>query len=1387
MPPDFRLIIEPDPTALKCSLRLFDVKESLLATHQINFHESNWQYSQSLAIFDLAHYIEHYVWPTLPDEATDEEACFAEACAVADCGVNIAHNLLGIDIFTYLYQSTIHRTLHIELPAAYQAKQTRHTESANAKQYNHFIALLARVPWEMARPRAEADSLYARKMAVCITSTQVSASPTQIGAHSLAITDEIRILFVFAEALGATPLNMRQERRALLELFQTQIYPTRKVTAQFLAHGVTHEQLLDTLTKHKGFHILHWSGHGAQNVLELAEPGGKSKKISGEDLLKLFLKASGTVPRLCFISACHSGNSSTLHNWDDFLQPPTQHPHQVYAHAGTFAPMPAPTKAEQIGPLATTNSLPGTAHTLLIGGVHSVIAMRYAVGDDYARELAIAFYRALLADKQPKTVAIALHHARESLRHSKKYQFSACDHATPMLYGGNQTGLEGKPEPSPNMNLAPRCLPDPTSYCGVPEFIASPDFVGRTWQLAAISSEVLDPCAIRPVAQITGLGGMGKTSLAAEVINIWQARFDWVLLFRASPNELILENFFHQAHMHLNSQLGRYHQHINNKPDDAIYRNAASFTEPVQHLSRLMQNLVRAMRDEAILLVLDNLETNLQSQPYATKIITNTNENKVWQAKDPAWDQLLSKLTHELTGSHSRVLITCRKPLAVLAQTGALHIPIGPLHSAEARLYLFQHPALAKMLQTPLARQLAQRLLQASRFHPLLMNRLTHLASDPTLRSVLKVVLQRLENQQDYASLPELLANHHAQNQTNELAYLQDALQQSIDDLIVYMEEDARYVLWLVSLTNEELEYDLLEALWRGESLEMEQLRSIQRVRMSIDQLPPDIANELIEDFNALPAELHEQILNLPPIPIQADLSSLLHGLLATGLLQIHHNESDLPPSFTCHELVRERISFHFQESETINPAPLWHALAERLFARFEALEHQDISHALQVGYRAVVYAMQAQEYVLLSAFAGKLITSSKDAQLCENLIPYFQSLNATAPNDIARMYCQGFLADALHKAGRSEESFPLYEAAAQFAQGHDVGEYAAICSNWAGALLQCGHLAAARELRLASASAFHQAGSPAINIIGCEMEALRIDILQGEVDVAMQQIVEHLPQLQTWLQQHQNGETVPEAPDATILTRIWISSLDIAKDGAFAKRDWPTALFYLDEMLECMQSLSRSPYDIGNVRMNRASVLMQLKEFSNARQELEACLPLFQADPYRSSGVLFSLADLFSEMGDVQQAIVLARRALAIRNDLPSPQDRAGSHHNLAKYLIGANTANALAEYPYHQLAALLYRLCAGLKQHLQDTQRNYFIDFRQSYATRQPLRIPTIADLLAQPGFHSIKQWITNWLAQNGVTQAQLQEETDQYLADVRSQALEVDIPNSEIGPAP
>ena len=677
--------------------------------------------SRQQGLFDLRNYLRHYVEPG------------QEAASVAEIGVCIAEEVLGADIFRTLAASESQRTLRIQLPGATEAD-------------NHLAAALARVPWEMARAAADQPTLGERNLLVRVVH-DMAAPATQ--PLALGRDECLRVLFVFAEARGSRPLAARLERRDLRRLFEREIYPQRRIVADFLTHGVTRQRLQAQIQENGGYHIVHWSGHGHLNLLELAKPGGAQDFLSGEDLLDLFIRAGGFIPRLFFLSACHSGDILRVQDWNDFLavaqgkEPGTKH---------------TPASDTRDIPLDERPGYTGTAHALLQGGVPSVVAMRYAVGDDYARELGVEFYRALLAHAQPKTAAAALTMARQSLLdpHRPDYaRYDVCDHATPVLYGAEQPGLTLQRGRSPGLDTRNPRLHQIAELTTA----GHEHFVGRTWELAGLGADFIGSSSgaeVKPVALITGLGGMGKTALTAEALALWESRFEWVLLYQAKPNALGFDATLRDIHLKLYAELGRYHDHVQARPADAIYRAADAEFTGAERLERLTRNLVRALRDEPILLVLDNFETNLKPQAEP-----GTADEPLWACQDPAWDRCLTQLATELVGTPSRVLITCRRPLAALAGTACQRVLLGPLPAGEAALYLREHAGLSHMIFSGDAaeRALAMRLLQASRFHPLLMDRLARLATGgPALRPQLLQALDALETSHDYSQLPALFA-----------------------------------------------------------------------------------------------------------------------------------------------------------------------------------------------------------------------------------------------------------------------------------------------------------------------------------------------------------------------------------------------------------------------------------------------------------------------------------------------------------------------------------------------------------------------------------------------------------------------------------------------------
>ena len=102
---------------------------------------------------------------------------------------------------------------------------------------------------------------------------------------------------------------------------------------------------------------------------------------------------------------------------------------------------------------------------------------------------------------------------------------------------------------------------------------------------------------------------------------------------------------------------------------------------------------------------------------------------------------------------------------------------------------------------------------------------------------------------------------------------------------------------------------------------------------------------------------------------------------------------------------------------------------------------------------------------------------------------------------------------------------------------------------------------------------------------------------------------------------------------------------------------------------------------------------------------------------------------------------------------------DEMGSQH----------APSALAESPHHQLPTLVYRLVAGLEQSLKFSQRNYAVRFRRAQAAGAEPAMPRLAELLADPAFQPMEQW----LRQRQVDLDGLQAALDQFLNQARQAA--------------
>ena len=427
MSPNFDLVITADTPSLTAELRLLDGDGNQLFYRPTDF--KTIAVSRRQGLFDLRNYLKNYV----------EQG--KEAASVAEIGVCIAEEVLGKEIFLKLWQANYQRTLRIQLPGA--------TEEENQ------LAAALRACLGRSRSRRLTSPRWAN-------GTSSSASSTTWrhrtrNRSNLGPDECLRVLFVFAEARGSRPLAARRERRELLRLFEQEIYPKRRVVAHFLTHGVTRERLEAQIQENSGYHIVHWSGHGRLNLLELAKAGGGSDRLSGQKLLKLC--GGIIIPRLFFLSACHSGDILLrVKDWKDFF---------AVAQGQEPGTKQAPDQATKDIPLDEQPGYTGTAHALLQGGVPSVVAMRYAVGDEYARELGLEFYLALLAHDQPKNAAAALTMARQSLRDPKEarprpVRRLRSRHARALRRGAAGVDLAEGAQPGPRTPVIPGATKSPS-------------------------------------------------------------------------------------------------------------------------------------------------------------------------------------------------------------------------------------------------------------------------------------------------------------------------------------------------------------------------------------------------------------------------------------------------------------------------------------------------------------------------------------------------------------------------------------------------------------------------------------------------------------------------------------------------------------------------------------------------------------------------------------------------------------------------------------------------------------------------------------------------------------------------------------------------------------
>ncbi|WP_406055200.1 tetratricopeptide repeat protein [Streptomyces sp. NBC_01077] len=371
--------------------------------------------------------------------------------------------------------------------------------------------------------------------------------------------------------------------------------------------------------------VLHISCHARPGALLLETPTGEEDAVDAARFVRDVMPSDGGVP-LIVLAGC----STALEGQDE---------------------------------------LPGLARSLLDNGAQAVLAMNSLVSDDYAIELCARLYEGLASRPDTDLLTVFSEVRRELAREPRPLP----EWATPALFladpelrpGGSPSAARHATDSAARGLAGP--LETPGASSGEPGTQAvvvdgtvrgRHDFVGRRRTLRQLAGAA-------PRVLLHGIGGIGKTSLAAELVHRFTAAFtDGVVV--AVAGETAVDTVLEQLRRRLAAHCARKGL----DETDPLHQWVIALNEP----GRDWRELLDASAGAAVpplLLVLDNAEDNLEAEHHLV-------------------DAELAEFLQVWAERHS-TLVTSRYPFPI-AGVESLHL--GPLTWQETRKLIWRLPGI---------------------------------------------------------------------------------------------------------------------------------------------------------------------------------------------------------------------------------------------------------------------------------------------------------------------------------------------------------------------------------------------------------------------------------------------------------------------------------------------------------------------------------------------------------------------------------------------------------------------------------------------------------------------------------------------------------------------
>jgi hypothetical protein len=286
----------------------------------------------------------------------------------------------------------------------------------------------------------------------------------------------------------------------------------------------------------------------------------------------------------------------------------------------------------------------------------AVLAMRYAVDDDFSIELARQLYTAMLASGQPLTRALQLA-LPKALGDRPRPGIPPLSAGTPALFGRRCLDLTLTPPTAPPATFAAHEL-------RMAHFPDEPDhLVGRAGVLGNAARLLVDGSSAG--IMFTGPAGLGKTTCAVELAYRHERDFGALARWEVPPTGAIgsLPDFARA----LDRQLPGL--------------DLASQVVTADRLTAFLPVLTELMERHAILILVDAIDELLTGDGY-------------W--RDPAWGNVVTALLDHR--GFSRLVLTGRRPPKIIPAGLAIE-RLEPLSPRESVLLARQLPTLGALIR----------------------------------------------------------------------------------------------------------------------------------------------------------------------------------------------------------------------------------------------------------------------------------------------------------------------------------------------------------------------------------------------------------------------------------------------------------------------------------------------------------------------------------------------------------------------------------------------------------------------------------------------------------------------------------------------------------------